>query len=48
MADEKQKADEPKAAFERFQKLARAIFRVDKRDVPKHETKKRKPVSSAE
>jgi hypothetical protein len=27
--------------FERFQKLTRALFRVDKRDVPKHEPKKR-------
>lgn len=26
----------------RFQKLARALFGVDKRDVPKHEPKKRK------
>jgi hypothetical protein len=25
----------------RFQKLARALFGVDKRDVPKHEPKKR-------
>jgi len=32
---------EPPDAFERFQKLARALFRVDKRDVPKHEPKKR-------
>ena len=41
MADEQQKPDEPADAFERFQKLARALFRVDKRDVPKHEPKKR-------
>jgi transcriptional regulator with XRE-family HTH domain len=27
--------------FERFQKLTRALFRVDKRDVPKHEPTKR-------
>jgi hypothetical protein len=39
--------DEPPDAFERFQKLARALFRVDKRDVPKHEPKKREPRSSA-
>ena len=37
--------DEPPDAFERFQKLARALFRVDKRDVPKHEPKKRSPAS---
>jgi hypothetical protein len=29
------------SAFERFQKMARALFRVDKRDVPKHEPMKR-------
>jgi hypothetical protein len=34
-------SDEPPDAFERFQKFARALFRVDKRDVPKHEPKKR-------
>lgn len=34
-------AQESADAFERFQKLARALFRVDKRDVPKHEPKKR-------
>ncbi len=33
-------------AFERFQKFARALFRVDKRDVPKHEPKKRQPAKS--
>jgi hypothetical protein len=27
--------------FERFQKLTRALFRVDKRDLPKHEPKRR-------
>jgi hypothetical protein len=30
-------------AFERFEKLALALFRVDKRDVPKHQPKKREP-----
>ena len=25
----------------RFQKLARALFRVDKREIPKHEPKRR-------
>jgi hypothetical protein len=29
------------SSFERFQKLTRALFRVDKRDVPKHEPVKR-------
>ena len=33
--------DEKPGEFSRFQKLARALFRVDKRDVPKHEPKKR-------
>lgn len=43
MGEEKQPVEsEPPDAFERFQKLARALFRVDKRDVPKHEPKKRK------
>ena len=31
----------PEAEFTRFQRLARALFRVDKRDVPKHEPVKR-------
>jgi hypothetical protein len=30
-------------ALERFKNLARALFRVDKREVPKHEPKKREP-----
>lgn len=33
--------DEKHGEFSRFQKLARALFGVDKRDVPKHEPKKR-------
>jgi hypothetical protein len=40
-------ADDPPDAFERFQKFARALFRVDKRDVPKHEPKKRAEKSSS-
>ncbi len=32
--------------FSRFQKIAQALFRVDKRDVPKHEPKKRPPKES--
>jgi hypothetical protein len=44
VVDEKER-EEPPDAFERFQKLARALFRVDKRDVPKHEPKKRKPIA---
>jgi len=35
------------SAFERFEKLARALFRVDKRDVPKHEPKKRSAPSGS-
>jgi len=39
-------ADDPREGWERFQRLARALFRVDKRDVPKHEPAKRqKPVT---
>ena len=29
------------SAFERFQNFTRALFRVDKRDIPKHEPKRR-------
>lgn len=28
--------------FERFQKLTRALFRVDKRELPRHEPKRRR------
>jgi hypothetical protein len=40
------KKQEPKTKpelepFERFQRMARALFQVDKRDVPKHEPVKR-------
>ena len=46
MGDERKPVEsEPPDAFERFQKLARALFRVDKRDVPKHEPKKRSRLS---
>jgi hypothetical protein len=31
----------PDTELTRFQKLARALFGVDKREVPKHEPKKR-------
>lgn len=44
MNDEPSRLPEERAdgsAFDRFQKLTRALFRVDKRDVPKHEPKKR-------
>ena len=34
------------SAFERFEKLTRALFRVDKRDIPKHEPVKREKRSS--
>ena len=37
---------EPEDSFERFQRFARALFRVDKRDVPKHEPKKRLKASA--
>lgn len=35
------KKKEPPDERTRFEQLARALFRVDKRDVPKHEPKKR-------
>lgn len=42
MSDEKTPAGQPKSEeLSRFTKLARALFRVDKLDVPKHEPKKR-------
>jgi hypothetical protein len=34
------------SAFDRFQKLTRALFRVDKRDIPKHEPVKRSRLRS--
>lgn len=44
---ETKKTGEEADELTRFQKLARALFRVDKREVPKHEPKKRqRPVSS--
>jgi hypothetical protein len=42
MSKEPQPEEQPDdQAFDRFEKLAKALFRVDKRDVPKHEPKKR-------
>lgn len=45
MQNELQCDDYPRdsGAFDRFQRMTRALFRVDKRDVPKHEPKKRTP-----
>jgi len=40
-------AEQPSEEYVRFERLANALFRVDKRDVPKHEPKKRKPQSNA-
>jgi len=37
--------DEPSEELSRFQKLARALFHVDKRDVTKHTPTKRQPPS---
>ncbi len=43
MSDERRLPEERTdgSAFERFQKLTRALFRVDKREIPKHEPVKR-------
>jgi hypothetical protein len=43
MGDERRLPEERTdgSAFDRFQKLTRALFRVDKRDIPKHEPVKR-------
>lgn len=40
MAAKKPKEDK-RTPFDRFQQITRALFRVDKRDVPKHEPAKR-------
>lgn len=37
----RQSDEEPSEEYTRFDNLARALFRVDKRDVPKHEPVKR-------
>jgi hypothetical protein len=34
-------AEKPSEEYMRFERFANALFRVDKRDVPKHEPKKR-------
>jgi hypothetical protein len=34
-------AEKPSEEYLRFERFANALFRVDKRDVPKHEPKKR-------
>jgi hypothetical protein len=44
MADERPK--EPADSFQRFRNFARALFGVDRRDVPKHEPKKREKKST--
>ena len=48
MGDERRLPEERTdgSAFERFEKLTRALFRVDKRDLPKHEPQKRSPSAS--
>jgi hypothetical protein len=38
---ERQIADQPSKDYLGFERLTSALFRVDKRDVPKHERKKR-------
>jgi hypothetical protein len=38
-------ADQPSEEYLRFERMTSALFRVDKRDVPKHEPKKRQPAS---
>ena len=45
MSDEprKQPAPSEDTPFQRFERFAKALFRVDKRDVPKHEPKRRTP-----
>lgn len=43
-------AEKPSEEYMRFERFADALFRVDKRDVPKHEPKRRKkqPANIAE
>ena len=38
----KSTAEAPSEEYLRFERMTTALFRVDKRDVPKHEPKKRK------
>jgi hypothetical protein len=38
---------EPSEDYLRFERFANALFRVDKRDVPKHEPKKRQETPSS-
>jgi hypothetical protein len=38
-------ADQPSDEYLRFERMTEALFRVDKRDVPKHEPKKRASAS---
>jgi hypothetical protein len=40
-----QPAEKPSEEYLRFERFADALFRVDKREVPKHEPKKRKHTS---
>lgn len=39
-------AEEPSEEFTGFDRLTRALFKVDKRDVPKHEPQRRLPRKS--
>ena len=49
MSDERrqQPAASDDSPFQRFEKFAKALFRVDRRDVPKHEPKKRASKTTA-
>jgi hypothetical protein len=40
--EEKSEEEKKKEELEKFSQLASALFRVDRKDVPKHEPKKRK------
>lgn len=49
MSDTKAPSELPESPeLSNFMKLARALFRVDKRDVPKHEPKRRPRTTTTE
>ena len=47
MSETEKKPPPDNEEFSRFEQMAKALFRVDKRDVPKHAPKKRKTAEHA-
>ena len=46
MGKPKPTKEQPSEEYTRFERFTSALFRVDKRDVPKHQPKKREPKTS--